>query len=242
MATVVGKSSGYLQKRETETDLKIFIAVVFIMSVAWLSIELWPIVLSQFSKSTVIVISFGILLLTLFIKILTDGLENTGKKWASGHTGENEAEKFLRQLSDVYVVFRDVRLDGKGNIDFVVVGPNGVFAVEVKNHAGAIGFDGSVLTRNGRPFPEKNLLMQAMNQSFQIRDYLTKRVGYQVFITPILVFTHKYAKVRFGLTPIKGVMVVRKESLQQAILGAKGTLSPDLMPKIVEALQETVTI
>lgn len=241
MATVIGKSSGYIQRRETEVVLSVFLGIVGLAAISMLMFELWPSIILTLPQTISLAVLFGIILLFFFLKTFFESQEVAVDKWASGHAGENEAEKYLRRFPDTYTVFRDVWLGGKGNIDFVVVGPNGVFVVEVKNHAGAIGFDGSVLTRNGRPVQEKNLLMQAMNQSFQLRDYLTKRVGYQMFVTPILVFTHQYAKVRFGLTPIKGVTVVRKESVQQAIVGTKGTLGSELTAKIVEALQETVT-
>ncbi len=129
-----------------------------------------------------------------------------------GRIGEYEVSRVLRKLSDKYYVFWDVKLPQLiSNIDFVVAGPTGVFAIEVKHCAGSVEFNGEVLTRNGQPF-KKDILKQAERGAAKLAEYLG--IG---FARPILVFSHNYTKLRFGLKPQKRVLVVRKEFLLKAI-------------------------
>lgn len=63
------------------------------------------------------------------------------RRLASGVSGENTATKALAALPDDYSVFTNVHLsDGQKRceIDAVLVGPKGVFAIEVKGHNGII--------------------------------------------------------------------------------------------------------
>jgi len=50
-----------------------------------------------------------------------------------GDDGEYDVEKVLKNLPDEFQVIPDVKKTRGDNIDFVVVGPTGVFAIEVKH-------------------------------------------------------------------------------------------------------------
>ncbi len=54
----------------------------------------------------------------------------------------------------------------RGNIDRVVIGPPGIFAVETKAHGGVITYDGRQLLHDGRPL-EKDFLRQATRGSLR---------------------------------------------------------------------------
>lgn len=59
----------------------------------------------------------------------------------SGVKGEEETLRMMKSLPDSYSVFPNVHVrgeEGSRELDLVVVGPNGVFVVEVKNHNGTI--------------------------------------------------------------------------------------------------------
>jgi hypothetical protein len=60
--------------------------------------------------------------------------------WKQGYDGEKRVGRVLSSnLSDEYSLINDVTLsDGYGNIDHVVLGPNGVFVIETKNYGGKI--------------------------------------------------------------------------------------------------------
>jgi len=61
--------------------------------------------------------------------------KNQYDRWHKGAEGEKLVAKKLNQLPEDYYVFNDVTIPTlKGNIDHVVVGPSGIFALETKNH------------------------------------------------------------------------------------------------------------
>jgi Nuclease-related domain len=62
-------------------------------------------------------------------------------RWLRGARGEERVGAVLDGLSGRgWLAIHDVSL-GRGNVDHVVVGPGGVFAVETKSHKGRIGVD-----------------------------------------------------------------------------------------------------
>ena len=61
----------------------------------------------------------------------------SGINWNKGIKGEKIVAENLKQLPKDYFIFNDVKFPGsRGNLDHVVVGPNGVFVIETKNLTG----------------------------------------------------------------------------------------------------------
>ena len=69
--------------------------------------------------------------------------------YKQGYEGENKVSKILSStLSDEYYLINDIMIsDGHGNIDHVVLGPNGIFVIETKNYGGRIACYGDEWTR-----------------------------------------------------------------------------------------------
>lgn len=91
------------------------------------------------------------------------------RQYKHGFEGENQVTKTLSStLNDEYYLINDVQLpDGKnGNIDHVVLGPTGIFAIETKNQGGKIECNGDVW--NG--VMGKNPSKQARNNAVRIFD------------------------------------------------------------------------
>jgi hypothetical protein len=68
------------------------------------------------------------------------------RTWKSGLNGERSVIKNIsNKLGVNYSLFNDVMLkDGKrGNIDHIIVGPTGVFAIETKNNKETVSFNGA---------------------------------------------------------------------------------------------------
>lgn len=66
-----------------------------------------------------------------------------------GKTGEAAVENELKELDDNYILLNDVNLPGSyGNIDHIVMGPNGIFVLETKNFAGDISCNGDNWNRH----------------------------------------------------------------------------------------------
>lgn len=156
-----------------------------------------------------------------FEKYLVDAL-----MFHKGMRGEQVIRDELSKLPDGYTVFQDVKIPGQwGNIDFVVLGPQGIFTIEVKSHQGKITFDGRELLKYGSRFLEKNFLTQAMQQALRLNHYLEKEIGKNPFIHPVIVFSSERAMMQFGFKKLKGVQVVQTRFLIDLLLHETDTLS-----------------
>lgn len=119
----------------------------------------------------------------------------------------------------------------------MVVGPTGIHAIEVKNHHGTVGFNGDELTMNQKSF-EKDFLRQTMREATSLHDYLISSGITNAFVIPIIVFSHRFAIVRFGIQPIKNVRVIQYRWLIKMI-----TSEPRSYPdqRTVDLLKATYT-
>ena len=93
-----------------------------------------------------------------------------------------------------YVVFHDVQLkDGKHrfNIDHLLIGPNGVFAIETKNYSKPkrgevkVTYDGKCVRWNGVAHKDDET-RQAIAIAMAAKDLIFKETGLNVFVKPVL--------------------------------------------------------
>jgi hypothetical protein len=110
-----------------------------------------------------------------------------------GLDGEIATAQELNQLMlSRFFVYHDFPADNF-NIDHVVIGPTGVYAVETKTrsksikkerNAHKVSFDGKYLI-----FPDyknQDFIIQAKNQAKWLSDFLNKSVGKPIKVTPVL--------------------------------------------------------
>jgi hypothetical protein len=86
-------------------------------------------------------------------------------RYRAGMIGEEKVTKaLLSSLDDEYSMFNDVRLKHMafGNIDHIVVGPTGVFAIETKNLKGRIRYYGDSWEGTGQRSPSRQARINAM--------------------------------------------------------------------------------
>ena len=98
---------------------------------------------------------------------------------ARGYLGEARVGRVLEALPSPWRVFHDVDLGGE-NADHVVVGPAGVFNVEVKNYTGLIRATPEGIWVRGDC--RDDLVRQAWRQAHKLRELLG------VEVEPLLVF------------------------------------------------------
>lgn len=133
------------------------------------------------------------------------------KTWIAGGRAEERVGEELEGLrAHGFYVFHDVALPGVGNVDHVVLGEGGFFAVETKSHAGRVTARGGELFRNGRPF-EKDFVKQAWNGCYRLREILDADV------TPLLLFTDAFVEGRISA---RGVRVLPLKWLAGEILNS----------------------
>ena len=100
----------------------------------------------------------------------------------------------LEALPEGWRVFHDVELEGE-NADHVVVGPPGVFSVEVKHYAGRVVARPDGLFVNGRR--QDRIVRQAWRQAHMLEAWLG------VEVQPVLVFVGSEVEgARAGPLPV----------------------------------------
>ena len=117
-----------------------------------------------------------------------------------GIEGEKRVTQFLQsKLSDDYYLINDVlylnRKGWKENIDHIVLGPNGVFAIETKHYSGNVACKGSYWQV---PFPfGRSPSSQAMGNAFWVNEAIKAShvLTLNVWVEPIVVFSNPHAKL-----------------------------------------------
>lgn len=233
MATIYGHPSRYLNANKTISKYGTLAYLIYFTII--IGIVIWRLSIASFSLPAV----FAITLVFVPLLLVTDSLmrkeESLMYKFRSGIVGEKLIGDELKKLDANYTVFEDVHVPGKKeNIDFVVVGPTGIHAIEVKNHHGTVGFNGDELTLNQKSF-EKDFLRQAMREATSLHDHLMGSGITSAFVIPIIVFSHRFAIVRFGIQPIKNVRVIQYRWLIKMITSEPRSYSDQRIVDIVKA-------
>lgn len=236
MARMIGEASAYLREKKSLNKrlsanwmLGLFLAYVVYLIVNYLyrSDKYMPILL-------------GILMIIVFNAINKQAWKylHIAKYFRQGIDGEEVTAQELQKLPDEYTAIRDVHIPGmKTNIDFVVLGANGLFTIEVKSHRGEITYDGRQLRRNGYPL-EKDFLRQSRTEATALTEYLQANVDRNLYANPILVFSDQKARLKFGRTPLHGVVVIRVDWLREQVVKNRApiVISPQYIDQIVALL------
>lgn len=133
-------------------------------------------------------------------------------QWQAGLAGQQVVPQALAGLDDRYYLINNVKLPGRGDdVDHLVVGPNGVFALETKHHRGRI------LCRDGQWYQAKTSRSGWAQPEVPMRDpvqQLKRNVDYlrrcitatderlsrrtRLWIEGAVVFTHPDARIELS--------------------------------------------
>ena len=184
-----------------------------------------------FSFIPSLLISFGMALLGVILIKISDSFYFPALNFKRGITGERNVREELKKLPDEYSFYQDIKVPSMiGNIDFVVIGPTGLFTLEVKNKSGKINFEGNNLTLNKQD--DQKDLRQAKKGAVSLHEFLEKKLNIKLgFNYPVLVFTGQI-DIHFGLEPKDGVYIIQKsyllkvlkEKLQECLILKTGLL------------------
>ncbi len=160
-----------------------------------------------------------------------------------GYEGEIAVGQELNQLMrDGYYVFHDFQADGF-NIDHIVVGPAGVFAVETKARSKPTSGDrvsDAEVTYDGRKlqFPkwvETKPLEQARNQALWLKRWLNSCVGEEVQVRPVVTLPGWFVK----RVSSKGFPVINPKQFHSIAKPINGKiLNESLIRRIVHQLDQ----
>ena len=76
---------------------------------------------------------------------------------------------------------------GHGDIDNIVIGPKGIFIIEVKSSKGTVSYINKQLLINGKP-PEKDYIRQTVAEKLKLIEILKLQFNKQYTVTGLLEF------------------------------------------------------
>jgi hypothetical protein len=119
------------------------------------------------------------------------------KQVGLGYQGEKAVGQCLEQLrASGYQVIHDVPGEGC-NVDHVLVGPGGVFAIETKTRMKPRGrpsevvFDGETVTVDGHK-PDRDPIVQVRAAARQVKEIVRRTTGLEVQVRPVVLFPGWY--------------------------------------------------
>lgn len=180
-----------------------------------------------------------LIVIGLLVKLLWNVLRDIRVR-TQGAGGEAEVRAALKGLDDRFRVLGSVVIGNRGDIDFVAVGPTGVWVIEVKSHKGRIRIEDGILLRNEKPF-DKNFIRQARGATYALKDALKRRVPKQLSMQPVVVFSSRHAMVGIDLQKLEDTYVAGLDQLVRLIERREvQRLNADEIERIVDAIRAAI--
>ena len=161
--------------------------------------------------------------------------------YSGGVEGEKQVAQLLsRTLSNDYYLVNDLYLQGSrgGDIDHVVLGPNGIFVLETKNWSGKITVVEDLWHRAGKRNLHGSPSRQAKNNAGKIKrliDMSSKLRGLELGVAGIVVLTNRHASVQLNSPTVP---ILRLHQLPDYIkgYGSQKRYSSDVLERIGEEI------
>lgn len=123
--------------------------------------------------------------------------------YGGGWAGEKKVIELLNsKLGDDYILLNDLYLrGGGGDIDHVVLGPNGIFVLETKNWNGSVTCNGDIWQRTGKQNFKGSPSRQAKRNVYTIKHIIdsSKVLGtLAIYVEGIVVFTNNHATLNLN--------------------------------------------
>ena len=123
--------------------------------------------------------------------------------YGGGWEGEKQVIKLLsNKLSDDYILLNDLYLQGGGgDIDHVVLGPNGIFVLETKNWSGNITCNGDLWQRSGKQNFKGSPSRQVKRNASTIKNIIDSSPAFRplgIYVEGIVVFTNNHAALHLN--------------------------------------------
>jgi hypothetical protein len=189
----VVRGSKYLQENEHWSFAEVFLIVGLAVGFAtWILFS----IVQEWLKGTLtipILVVVGVLLL-IAVRITSRGARRALREYKSykkGREGEESiAERAIADLDGNWTVFRNfVMPDRTGDIDMILVGPGGVWALEVKTYSASTRLTSSV--RRGwrrKPVAASTPDAQAVSNAGHLKELLDRRRCEVPWVQAVLVF------------------------------------------------------
>jgi len=163
-------------------------------------------VYSSLKTNSMVFALLGFILVAVFIPF-AEYIFGGDSRNDQGAVGEWEVKELLLSLPDTFSIFQNVPVRKNLDIDFIVLGPTGLFAIEVKSH------------RRLNAWQWSKFVNQTISETISLKKLL-KKSNFTLYIHPILVFTRVPLKHPYTS---KSVQVINKSSLVDTILSTQGS-------------------
>lgn len=222
MAKTLGEAGRYVSQAASEKQLKRLTVFVIAMAVTcWLSgFLIGFLFLKKLLWVSLLVNASALAVVLLLRKWAYKQLEDLDKQRADlrkGARGEIAIGLLLANFPDTFCVINDLATRF-GNIDHVVIGPTGVFALDTKNWRGTVSADGKgELLLNGRAIENgKTFVKPFVRRVMEVKDRLKGLAQCDFYIQPIFVFTSAFVDANWGRTG--SVFCMRDEQVYEFIV------------------------
>ena len=156
------------------------------------------------------------------------------ENWAAGGRGEQDVTRVLVGMDDAgWHVLPDRQWPGsrRANIDVILVGPGGVFVIDVKNWREA-RVDGGRLWRGDAD--EEDHLHKLIRQTVAVEEVLAEAGLPPTEVVPLLVLAGR----RNLRAPLGRVLVIGQEDLVRELVARGGRLAPEIVECLLSRLEE----
>lgn len=154
----------------------------------------------------------------------------------NGADGERDFVKYLKDLPDTYTVVSDLDFaDSYGNIDHLIIGPTGVFAIDVKDWKGTVASDGKgELLLNGKP-TDKPQIRYFTRRTMDLKERVKALTRLDPYIQCVFAFMHTHVEAKWGTTG--AAHCIRAEQIVDYVtkLRANNPLTPSDLSRLVSA-------
>ncbi|PWB66490.1 MAG: hypothetical protein C3F14_04025 [Deltaproteobacteria bacterium] len=124
---------------------------------------------------------------------------------------------------------------GNGVIDYLLVGPKGLFVVNIQSHTGTVMVLGGQIFRNKRSLEmDRNLLLKVREECRALQELLARRGITELKPLPVIVFLNAVVAVH---GTIDGVEVVQRSALPDFMNRRKNVITPREAEGIFEFLK-----
>jgi hypothetical protein len=167
---------------------------------------------AQTSLAAIVAASAGLVVLVLALRVAWQRWARVPQPvtaWQRGAAGEQQVARALAPLAaSGWIVLHDRALPRTGaNLDHLVIGPTGIYAIDTKNYRGRVWFDGHRLRISTRDFHTAAAgVTFAARRAHQGIANALQRPGWDPVVTPVLCLAgHSLAPTGEGEVAVVGL-------------------------------------
>jgi hypothetical protein len=248
MARVLGETARYVTKQSIKRFQRQVIVIVLASFFLALIIGFW-LGLSLNKQAylwvwiPIFIIALILFLTTQLTNRVTNKLEKKRIDFRKGATGEALVGFILESFPDAYTVIHGLKPKRRsGDIDHIVVGPTGVYAIDTKNWKGIVTADGQgELLLNGRP-TQKSAIGDLTRTIMTIKKKIKVLSALDPYVRGVLAFPAARVEAKWGTTG--SVHCMRDDQLYKYIVENKkgGKLTKKDIDSISQAFKEFASV